>query len=213
MTQNTKRAGRQKGSIREENEGRILLAAEKVFAELGFKGATTGRIAEEAGVPKSNVHYYFRTKEAIYKVVMEDLCTTWLSAARDFDDSHDPASALRDDINAKMDLALQRPYGSRVWVNEMTAGAPVIKDYLHDTVKPWMDAHVAVVNRWIASGKMCAVEPQNFIYMIWASTQHYADFEIQINVMNGGNPLSEEQFEVAKQNVADILLRGVGLLV
>ena len=212
MSQNIIKSGRHKGSIREENERLILLAAEKVFAELGFKGATTGRIAEEAGVPKSNVHYYFGTKKAIYKVVMEDLCTTWLSAARDFDVSHDPARALRDYINAKMDLALQRPHGSRVWVNEMTAGAPVIKDYLHDTVKPWMDTHVEVVNHWITNGQMRAIVPQNFIYMIWASTQHYADFEVQITAMNEGVPLTQEQFETAKQNVADILLRGVGLL-
>ena len=212
MTQDSLKEGRHKGAIREENERRILLAAEKIFAVYGFKGATTGRIAEEAGVPKSNVHYYFGTKKAIYKVVMEDLCTTWLSAARDFDTSHDPEEALRDYINVKMDLALQRPHGSRVWVNEMTAGAPVIDDYLHDTVKPWMDSHVEVVNHWIAEGKMRAVVPQNFIYMIWASTQHYADFEAQINVMNGDEALTQEQFEIAKQNVADILLRGVGLL-
>lgn len=212
MSHNNIKSGRHKGSIREENERLILLAAEKIFAELGFKGATTGRIAEEAGVPKSNVHYYFGTKKAIYKLVMEDLCTTWLSAARDFDVSHDPAKALRDYIDAKMDLALQRPYGSRVWVNEMTAGAPVIQDYLNDTVKPWMDAHVEVVNRWIERGKMRAVVPQNFIYMIWATTQHYADFEVQITAMNEGRPLTQEQFETAKQNVADILLRGVGLL-
>ena len=82
MINDGKVTGRHKGAIREENEKRILLAAEKIFAELGFKGATTGRIAAEAGVPKSNVHYYFGTKDAIYKLVMEDLCTTWLSAAR-----------------------------------------------------------------------------------------------------------------------------------
>ena len=212
MIKNKSRLERHKGSIRQENERCILLAAEKVFAEHGFKGATTGRIAEEAGVPKSNVHYYFGTKKAIYKIVMEDLCTTWLSAARDFDISHDPAKSLRDYINAKMDLALQRPYGSRVWVNEMTAGAPVIMDYLHDTVKPWMDSHVKVVDHWIDSGKMRPVVAQNFIYMIWATTQHYADFEVQISVMNDDQTLTQEQFETAKQNVADILLRGVGLL-
>ena len=212
MSQQAINLTRHKGAIREENERRILLAAEKVFAEYGFKGATTGRIAEEAGVPKSNVHYYFGTKQAIYRVVMEDLCTTWLSAARDFDISHDPAKALRDYINAKMDLALQRPYGSRVWINEITAGAPVLNNYLHQTVKPWMDAHVGVVEHWIRHGKMCAIVPQNFIYMIWATTQHYADFETQIRVMNDDEPLSKEQFEAAKENVADILLRGVGLL-
>ena len=54
-----------KAAIREENEKAILEAAEEVFAEYGFSGATTSRIAERAGIPKANLHYYFPTKEDI----------------------------------------------------------------------------------------------------------------------------------------------------
>ena len=46
-------------SIREGNERAILAAAEAVFAERGFGGATMAAIAARAGVPKPNVHYYF----------------------------------------------------------------------------------------------------------------------------------------------------------
>jgi TetR/AcrR family transcriptional regulator len=54
-----------KPRIREENERAILTAAEAVFAEQGFGGATMAGIAARAGVPKSNVHYYFPTKERL----------------------------------------------------------------------------------------------------------------------------------------------------
>src|SRR5690242_9006825 len=48
-------------------EARILAAAESVFAETGFSGATTAEIAKRAGVPKANLHYYFKTKTDLYR--------------------------------------------------------------------------------------------------------------------------------------------------
>jgi len=45
--------------------------------------------------------------------------------------------------------------------------------------------------------------------MIWASTQHYADFSTQINVLNKGKPLSDEAFEEAKQTLINFILKGL----
>ncbi len=64
-----------KPSIRQENERVILAAAEAVFAEQGFGGATMAAIAARAGVPKPNVHYYFPTKEKLYRAVVERVLT------------------------------------------------------------------------------------------------------------------------------------------
>ena len=62
-----------KPSIREGNERAILAAAEAVFAEQGFGGATMAAIAARAGVPKPNVHYYFPTKAGLYRAVVEQV--------------------------------------------------------------------------------------------------------------------------------------------
>ena len=59
----------------------ILEAAEAVFAELGFKGATTAAIAARAGLPKANVHYYFPSKDDLYRAVMARVLDPWLAAA------------------------------------------------------------------------------------------------------------------------------------
>ncbi|MEJ1936913.1 TetR family transcriptional regulator C-terminal domain-containing protein [Nostoc sp. NIES-2111] len=78
-----------------------------------------------------------------------------------------------------------------------------------DTVlKGSLNGPLAGGNRWIAEGKIAPVEPAYLFYMIWASTQHYADFARQIEVLNGG-PLSDEQFEAAKRQVVDTILRGI----
>ena len=56
-----------KGQIRQDNEALILAAAERVFAGAGFSGATMAQIAAEAGLPKANLHYYFGSKETLYR--------------------------------------------------------------------------------------------------------------------------------------------------
>ena len=55
--------GTHKIEIRRRNVEKILLAAEKVFAEKGYAGTSMGNIAEEAELPRSNLHYYFSTKD------------------------------------------------------------------------------------------------------------------------------------------------------
>ncbi|HAY49016.1 MULTISPECIES: TetR/AcrR family transcriptional regulator [Thalassospira] len=203
--------GAHKAAIRQENEEQILAAAERVFADYGFKGATTARIAEIAKVPKANVHYYFSTKEALYRRIMEDVCDHWLEAAMTFDNSADPAVILRGYIEAKMDLSRARPYGSRLWAHEIIRGAKFSSDYISTTVKDWLDTRVGVIRGWIAEGKMDDIEPYSLMYMIFATTQHYADFGRQIEIFNDNQPLSEQQFAEAKENVVRIILKGVGL--
>ncbi len=200
-----------KRAIREANERLIMDAAEQEFAQSGFKGATTDAIARRAGVPKANLHYYFSTKAALYRRVIEDVCEHWLAAAQPFDETDDPRTALRGYIKAKMDQARMRPFGSRVWAMEVIRGAPVIDGYLHTVLKPWYEARTKKLNEWISAGKMAPIDTQALFFMIWATTQHYADFDSQIRVLNDDRPLSDEQFSDATDQVCKIILTGIGL--
>lgn len=187
----------------------ILEAAEQEFAELGFKGATLRGIAARAQLPKTNVQYYFQNKLNLYQQVLQAVLDTWMAAANQFDGEESPDIVLRRYIGAKMDLARSRPNGSKVWANEILNGAPIIQDRLDDTLKPWVDERCQRIQGWIDEGLIKPVEPRYFLYMIWASTQHYADFSVQIEHLNHGKPLSEQQFEQAKENVIELLLKGV----
>lgn len=200
-----------KAETREENERLILRAAEKVFAIHGFKGSTTRQIAREAGLPKANVHYYFSTKLKLYRCVLEDILQDWMGAARVFETDADPAVALSRYIEAKMDLSRRRPYGSRVWAKEVISGAPEMQDVLSSTLKTWVDECEATINRWIMERKIHAVNAKALLYMIWATTQHYADFDRQIELLNDGQALSDQAFAEKKQQVTALLLASVGL--
>ncbi len=199
-----------RNAIRLENEQRILAAAEKVFAEAGFGGATMQLIADMAGLPKANLHYYFPTKEELYRKVVSQIFEIWLHAADVFDRASGPVEAFSAYIDAKMDISRRHPDGSRVWASEVMHGAPVIQDYLETTLRDWTSGRVALIQRWIDEGKMAAVDPEFLLYMLWATTQHYADFGHQIETLNGGRPLSDRQWQAAKAQVKEIILRGIG---
>jgi TetR/AcrR family transcriptional regulator len=47
--------------------------------------------------------------------------------------------------------------------------------------------------------------------MIWSVTQHYADFEQQIEILNDGESYTDEEYEVKTQQVVNFVLAGAGL--
>ena len=198
--------------IRRENERAILEAAEKVFAEAGFGGATMQLIADMAGLPKANLHYYFATKEDLYRKVVQQIFEIWLDAASSFDKAPDPATGIGAYIEAKMRISREHPFGSKVWASEVMHGAPVIQDYLETTLRDWTEGRIAVIQRWIDEGKMAPINPRHLLYMLWATTQHYADFGHQIQTLNDGKPLTERQWREAKASVKDMVLRGIGAI-
>jgi len=200
-----------KSDIREGNERIILDCAERVFAERGFGGATMQEIADRAGLPKANLHYYFASKEILYRTIVERIFTIWLEAATSFETSDNPQIALASYITRKMELSRDYRYGSKVWANEVMHGAPIIQDYLEVTLRDWTDTRIRVIEGWIAAGLIRPVDPRWLLYMIWATTQHYADFAHQIETLNGGAALSDAQWRAATENVCGIILRGIGL--
>jgi len=203
-------ARRSKAQIRADNETAILRAAEEVFANHGFKGASTGQIAEIAGIPKANLHYYFPTKEDLYRRVIDDIFNLWMEAAASFDRQEDPVPALSEYIRAKMHLSRTRPLGSRIWASEIISGAPVVYDALETTLKDWTETRVARIDKWVDKGLIAPVNARGLLYMIWATTQHYADFARQIAALNNGRELSEDQFEEFTRFVIGLILRGIG---
>ena len=201
-----------RNAIRQENEARILSAAEKVFAEAGYGGATMQLIADMAGLPKANLHYYFATKEELYRKVVQQIFEIWLHAADSFDDAPGPVEGIGAYIDAKMEISRRHPFGSKVWASEVMHGAPVIQDYLETTLREWTAGRAGLIQKWIDEGKMSPIDPRHLLYMLWATTQHYADFGHQIETLNGGKALSDRQWKDAKESVKTIILRGIGAL-
>ena len=201
---------RRKAHIRETNEAHLLACAEAVFAERGLEGASTAMIAERAGLPKANLHYYFPTKLALYRRVLEDLFEDWHRAADTFESSDDPVEAIGGYVRTKMELSRRRPLGSKVWASEIIHGAVHMQDILNERVKPWLETRVIVIDDWIARGLLAPVDAQTLMFMIWATTQHYADFDAQIRALKGKRALSQKAFDTSTEEVVKLVIRACG---
>jgi TetR/AcrR family transcriptional regulator len=197
-----------RGNIRESNEVRLLQAAETVFAERGFSGATTAEIAARAKLPKANLHYYFRTKAELYRAVLANMLELWLNELDRFTAERDPSEVVAEYIAAKLNWSRRRPNASKVFANEILHGAPFLKSYLARDLRQRVEDKAGVVRCWIDQGKMRPLDPKHFVFQLWAVTQHYADFEVQVRAVLGRRRLTEADFADAAANITQLILQG-----
>ena len=200
-----------KSQIRQANEALILAAAERVFAGAGFGGATMAAIAEAAGLPKANLHYYFVSKQALYRTVLARTLKDWLLPAQNITLDADPGQAIEAYILAKMSFSKQRPHASKVFANELLHGAPVVRALLDTELHDLVRTKAALIQGWISQGRMAPVNPVHLFFTIWAATQTYADFDVQVCAVLGCTELSAQDHTTATEHVVGLILRGCGL--
>jgi TetR/AcrR family transcriptional regulator len=204
-------AARRKKHIRHAAVKEILGAAEAVFARAGFSGATMAEIAGLAGLPKANLHYYFRTKAELYRAVLDHTLSLWLAETDGIRDDATPAKALGDYIRAKMRLAATHRDASRVFANEMLHGAPHIGGYLRNELKILVDEKSRVIDHWAQNGLMDRIDPRHLFFTIWAATQTYADFQPQVCAVLGKPRLTGAELERATEQLVRMVLQGCGV--
>jgi TetR/AcrR family transcriptional regulator len=195
--------------IQEEKEEIILEAALDVFSMHGFKGATIDQIAEVAGMSKPNLLYYFRTKEAMHRTLIERVLDTWLDPLREFDADGNPEAEIKSYIRRKLEMARDFPRESRLFANEILRGAPLIEDELSGPLKSLVDEKVEVIKAWVRAGKIAKCDPYHLIFSIWATTQHYADFDVQVKSVLGPARGGVGRFEDAARFLEQLFVTGL----
>lgn len=199
------------GRIRQQNEEAIIKAAEEEFARHGFKGTSMNTIAQNVSLPKANLHYYFSNKLGLYLAVLSNIIDLWDSAFNHLSVEDDPAQALERYIRAKMEFSRRQPKASRIFAMEVISGGAYLSQYFNQDYLDWFRGRAAVFEGWIAAGKMDPVDPAHLIFLLWSSTQHYADFASQICRVSGRSRLTKQDFEEATTQLVRIILKGCGL--
>lgn len=192
--------------IQQEKREIILEAALDVFSAHGFRGATIDQVADSAGMSKPNLLYYFRNKEDIHATLMERLLHTWLAPLLEFDDADDPIIEIRSYIRRKLEMARDFPRESRLFANEILQGAPRIREMLEGELKDLVDEKARIIENWMRAGKIARADPHHLIFAIWATTQHYADFDVQVRAVLGPDRDGEGRFEDAARFLEQLFL-------
>ncbi|SMX29090.1 HTH-type transcriptional regulator RutR [Pelagimonas phthalicica] len=189
--------------IQREKREAIFEAALDVFSENGLRGATLDQIAARAGLSKPNVIYYFQGKEAIYTELLESLLDIWIAPLIELSDSDDPVEELLTYVRRKLDMSRDMPRQSRLFATEMIQNAPHINDVISGSLRDLVDEKARLIKGWMKAGKIAKSDPHHLIFSIWAVTQHYADFDVQVRAVLDGN----DPFETAPDFVETLFRR------
>ena len=169
--------------IQQKNRRIILEAALDVFSQHGYRGATLDQIAREAGLSKPNILYYFEGKEDIHVTLLNQLMDAWLDPLRRVDPEGEPLEEILRYVHRKLEMSREFPRESRLFANEVLQGAPRMGPHLQTGLKALVDDSALLIEGWIAAGRLAPVDPRHLIFSIWATTQHYADFDAQVQVL------------------------------
>ncbi|MCR5855408.1 TetR family transcriptional regulator C-terminal domain-containing protein [Mesorhizobium sp. J428] len=202
-------AARPRTRIQAEKRETILEAALEVFSTHGFRGSTIDQIAAAAGMSKPNLLYYFRRKEDIFTTLIQRLLDTWLAPLRELDEEGDPTTELRSYIRRKIEMARDFPRESRIFANEILQGAPRILPMLEGELKQLVDEKAVIVRGWMRSGRIARTDPYHLIFSIWATTQHYADFDVQVRAVLGPDRGGDGRFEDAARFLEQLFVDGL----
>ena len=199
------------GSIRQKNKAIIFNAAKKEFVTYGFKGASIKRIAERANIARANIHYYFKDKTDLYQRLLSSIIAVWNNDYDTLTADKEPKQVLSDYIRAKVMHAKNDPDASRIFASELIHGAPVLNEYLHSDFKIWLQSKVNVIETWIKQGLIDDVNPHHLLFLIWSSTQHYADFNVQVVAALDKEAMSDDDFDAVVSSLTKIILKGCGI--
>jgi TetR/AcrR family transcriptional regulator len=136
---------------------------------------------------------------------------TWLEPLRAFDANGDPESEIRSYIRRKLEMARDFPRESRLFANEMLQGAPHVVDELKGPLKSLVDEKAEVIRAWAKAGKIAKCDPYHLIFSIWSTTQHYADFDVQVRAVLGDQHSGEGRFEDAARFLEQLFMGGLSV--
>jgi TetR/AcrR family transcriptional regulator len=198
-------------AIGEGKKRSILEAAVREFEKFSYGGARMQRIADDAGVPKSNIHYYFRSKRVLYNAVLKEVVELWDQAFESLNAEDDPRQVLTEFVQKKVEFTRLYPQATRIFTSEMLHGGPHLSDQLNDQMSRWTRERAEVIASWVVTGRISPIDPFHLIFMIWSSTQHYAQAELQIKSVYQKPQLGKKDFDEQASSLTTMVMRICGL--
>ena len=147
--------------------------------------------------------------EEIHRRLISTLLHTWLAPLREFDEDGDPFTEIRSYIRRKLEMARDYPRESRLFANEILQGAPRIMPMLEGELKSLVDEKAEIIKSWMRAGRIQRTDPWHLIFSIWATTQHYADFDVQVRAVLGPGRGGDGRFEDAARFLENLSMHGL----
>jgi TetR/AcrR family transcriptional regulator len=183
----------------------ILIEAEHQFARFGFEGVSLDSIAAALDLSRQNLLYHWPSKEELYRAVLNSVMGEWMASMSAVAEADEPEAAIQAYVQVKLRFSRERPSGNAVFTREIMAGAPRYQDVLKAQVMPLLHADLARFERWASEGRVRRLDFIHLMFLIWSSTQAYADLGPQFALYMGKPALDEEDFERARELITSLI--------
>jgi len=193
-----------------DKEQSVLDAAEKLFAQYGFEGASLEGIAIAVGISRHGLlRQYFPSKDALYRKVLDRVLDLWLACMTAIPVSDNRQEALSAYIVAKLRFSHEQPAGSQVFKREVIAGAPRYATVIKQRVAPMLREDLKTLEKWASEGRIARIDFTHLMFLIWSVTQAYADLAPQFAMFLEKPELDGKDFAAAESVLTRLVMAGL----
>ncbi|MDV3308545.1 MAG: TetR/AcrR family transcriptional regulator [Cyclobacteriaceae bacterium] len=142
----------------------ILEAAKRVFHERGLAGARMQQIADEAGINKALLHYYFRNKEQLFKAVFTDAFAQVIPQINEIFDADQPLlDKIRTFAVRYTTLLMENHYLPGFIIQEINNNPNFAAEYLTPERRPNPQKLLSQIREEVEAGRIRPVEPLQLV--------------------------------------------------
>ena len=198
-----------------DTETAIFQAALTVFARKGKDGARMQEIADEAGINKALLHYYYRSKDGLYRSVFRAVMQHFLESVEEAIAQEGPfREVLKNVIAGYIDEHRKHPEVARMWMQENLNGAPIAREFLLGQIDrgrtTTAERVMQRIQRAIDDGEIREVDPLHLLLSVLGASVF---FFLSIPVFSAIHPgLADDpnaEAERRKQHVFDLIYHGL----
>lgn len=153
-------------TVKPTTEELILEAAKKVFLRKGMYGARMQDIADEAGINKALLHYYFRTKEKLFEIILKEKFKVLVPTINEVVHADIPLlRKLEKIVDSYLDVLLENPYVPIFVLSELHKNPELFIQKLKEEVKQLPDIPALVQEIFLATevGTIRPIQPFHLI--------------------------------------------------
>jgi TetR/AcrR family transcriptional regulator len=187
---------------------RILDAAETVFAERGYGAATTREIASRAGIGKRMLFYYFASKQAVYRAVLDRVVEGLVAIHQRFRTDPGPIGLAEAMEGITLFAAANLP-AVRVLTREIMDGGPHVEELVREHLGPLFAGGAVEVARNMEQGIFRPTDPMHVLVNVAGITLYYFQMLPLLERVWTRDPLAPATLVERAAAVRDCLLYGL----
>lgn len=195
-----------------ETETQVLDAAEQVFAKVGFYGATTQEIAAASGVTKAMIHYYFDSKEKLYRAVLDRILFELIKLVQESRASATTRAERMDlFVRGFFDYVSRHPQFGRLTFMGSGDQSRYFDGIVSTFFRPLFDKGTRFIEEGIAEGEFREVDARQLLLAVYSSCMGYFADAHFISLVIEDDALRAERVQACRETVLDMVYRTLGV--